>query len=525
LRASLADGLKAQEVATAQLRSSLAESLAAGLKSQEIATAELQRQLTASISEVHARIGDLGENPEGGPGSVADHLGSVRSSISEIGQKLDSSTSRLRKKVTANTAAIATIQKESADIREYCSQQVATVRDVFAQDQEETRSRLVRHDDAFASLEGELQRVPRIINEAVDERLIGIGELQSRVEGELQDMRSQLQQAAFADEEIAELRSRLEQTERTSSDGFAGIEGTIAAIQRDLQKRREAEAEIVRIAGIVEDLKLNQDVMRAHADGGSQGDPEVEIIRLKVVALEEGARDARIKTAALSEAIENLSAVSANIGLRIRDDVERLGNALSDRLVDADTFAALRAEVDLFREATTTSLQAAIEEREATRDQIEEFRRLLTEISARAAGGPAPEVIGGRLDSKGSADDVRKLEQKIQGIDSKIQRDIRKLKGRLRSLERALEDAAQETKQLPVQPVVVERVIAEPGPEGAEKAVEQLVVASPIVESRTTEAVERITSQVRIIQDDFQLFFVVMFSLLVYFLVADLFSS
>jgi chromosome segregation ATPase len=220
---------------------------------------------------------------------------------------------------------------------------------------------------------------------------------------------------------------------------------------------------------------------------------------------------------AFSEQIENLTAVSASMGHRIRDDVERIANNLGDRFVDAETFGALRAEVDLFREATSTSLQASIEEREATRDQISDFSRILQELKAQIAGESAPEVIGSRVEQKSSADDVRKLEQKIQGIDSKVQRDFRKLKSRLRELERTLEEIGEKARQ---EEVMAIKHVSAPALPDQQELVSHVEPVSQ--DPKITESVLRITGQVRLLHGDFQLFFLVMFALCLYFVVADL---
>jgi hypothetical protein len=333
-------------------------------------------------------------------------------------------------------------------------------------------------------------------------------------------MKSQLQQASFADEEIDKLSGRVTQCEAATADLLADIGGRFETVHRDLAKRREAEGEIVKLAGIVEDLRLHHEVLRASAEGGSQNSPEVELLRLKVAALEESSRDSGRKVTRISEEVDSLNVASSSIGKRIREEVERLRNSLGDSFVDAEAFAGLRNEMDIFRDAQATNLQAAVEERDSTREQIEEFRAIIQEMRHGSDAEAVQEVIGGHVDSRTSSEDVRKLEQKIQGIDSKVQRDLRKLKGALRKLERAFEEAEVVRRDVgPVQPAQ-DLSIPEAEPQQILEAVQQ--AAGPQTGIQPNAA--RIHAQIQVIQDDFQLFFVLMMALLAYFVVANIFN-
>jgi tetrahydromethanopterin S-methyltransferase subunit G len=284
-------------------------------------------------------------------------------------------------------------------------------------------------------------------------------------------------------------------------------------MQRESSKRKQGEAQISQLAAVVEDLKLHQEAERAAASEGHADSPEVELLKLKVAAFEEAARGDRLKFGEMTEQIETLVAGSSHMSQRVRDEIARLGNSLQDRFVDGDAFAALRSELDLIKESAATSVQASAEEREASKAELDQIQRALAEI--RAGTGEA-EVITSRGNVKTTSDDYRQLEQRLQGIDSKIQRDIRKVKSRLRGIERAIEDVQAEATAVPL-PVTVAAVVAtgEKGP-GTEERLQ------PVVQTVQTEAIRTFRAQVGVIQGDFNLLFVMMFALLLYFLVVDL---
>jgi prefoldin subunit 5 len=280
---------------------------------------------------------------------------------------------------------------------------------------------------------------------------------------------------------------------------------------------------------------------------------EMEVLKLRLQTLEESRQSSQIEISTLTERIDDLNSQTSTMRQHVHEDMEKMKESMRDTFVDFDIFNGIRQEIETLRTATETNIQAAVEERESTNEQIQQVQKLIADLKSGALAPSARETevvgaggAGGGYLASGN-EEIRNMKILINGIDLSHQRQMRKMKRSIRKLERAVDDAAEDEarrqKLLELErnmQATVTQTHEEPAliQVPAPTADEQQQPGAPVTDETVTiekrgETIQPGLSQFRLpifpsglglLRDDFQLFFVLMFTLLLYFLVADLFS-
>jgi uncharacterized protein YoxC len=205
---------------------------------------------------------------------------------------------------------------------------------------------------------------------------------------------------------------------------------------------------------------------------------------------------------------------------RVGEDLGQKYGKLKETFVEIEAFNELRVEIDPLRRAAMANIDASVEERERVNQRLV----ALSNAIAKLAGEKQTEVLGAQLEHGfGGPEEVRKMKLAIEGIEGAVQREIRKLKRNVRKVERELED--REEKEARVLAALQNK--ESPPPSEAEPTTALAQEEVPM-EQRTVAVASSgasVSREVALIQDDFQVFFVLMFSVLLYFLVADMFTG
>jgi hypothetical protein len=463
------------------------------------------------------------------------------------------------------------VREETVAVKEESTQQIQEMKYVSSEEQAQIMARFALLEEETARFADQLDEVPRMVAHALEENQIHMAEFRERTEGRLSDFKSQLAQAKFADDDIDELRQQLSKIQETTNDEFSRINESLTSLNRDMQRRREAEHEIAKFASTVNDLRSAHEVQlnmtnpaftqmikkqkrelqelrniieqKEAADEEAEAEDslitldvraELEVIKLKLQNLEESRQSTQVSISTLTERLDDLGSHTSAMKQQVYQDMEKMRESIGETFVDLETFKGIRQEVETLRTATETNIQAAVEQRENTNEEIQQVRKLIEELKsgAIAPGTSETEVVGaGGRDSASGSEEIRNMKILINGIDLSQQRQMRKIKRSIRKLERAVEDVTED-KGRQQKVLEMERELQAAVTQAQEQPAAASINETVPIE-RQGETIQPALSQFRLpifssglglLQDDFQLFFVLMFTLLLYFLVADLFS-
>lgn len=489
-------------------------------------------------------------------------------------------------------------------------------------DQEFVNNRV--HDDILERVSGietritetfeKLEDLPKMVHKASDDNQMAINELSHHVEEKLRDFDSQMKQADFADEEIEELRKQFEANNEHSKLTTVTINERLEKNEKEIEKRKSAEDELSKIWSAIKDNKLKIDVQLDRTNPQfsqliqelrmkvfpqeemskvsqiqlPENSADIEMLKAKVNQLEEDLRNTTLETTHLKDDISTTQDNLERASTQMKNDFQDNNKKLNEMFVNQETFNSMKKEVQtIFNLLNTT-----IENSEAHKENLEEemncfrtdFQNVRNEIQSVAANGPIPqkeqthevkptaEIGAGKVSSSASFTDKQKgsdkrfgeLQQKMEGIESALQQQIRKLKSSIRKIEKAFEDAEEEEirqqeierqKKLKeeeerrrkeeedmMEEEFVDDIAVDTHNQQIVSTGSQNLIRSPeaivYIEGGDSTEVEKLPQKfgafmttvklptaVELIQDDFQIFFVLMFSVLLYFLISDLFLS
>ena len=479
-------------------------------------------------------------------------------------EEMENNSRELSDKFTKTDESVKEIQGMANELRDDYTQRMSDLEYVGSQDRAEAMNKITQLETEIENLRTELADFPRMINSTMEDNQIAMKNLSERIDGELSDMKSQLQQASFADEEIDELRGKFEQLQGETNQYNSQTKDQFENITRQLTTLKTAEQEHLKLWNAIKDLQTAQDVQantvnpmftqqisqltsKVSSDGDEEADQanqvtpqivaDIEILRRKLESLEQGIVEDKQSVLTLNGNLADLRAELDITAQKIRSEMQSMRASLPDSFVELEVFRGLKSEVQIIQNATSDNVQSAVDQREMIKEQLDEFNRVLREMQSKLAGenpelGEIPEVIGGtHAASPGELNDLKMM---INGIDLATQRQLRKLKRSIRKIEKMIEDAQEEERRLLEQQAKEEEqreMEEEDGDEEGEKTSELVLAPAPAgrlrSDSRITGRLSSgpLPSAVEVIQDDFQIFFVLMFSVLLYFLVTDIFRA
>ena len=545
-------------------------------------------------------------------GSVSPEISMEIDEISIKVKKLEERNNAYQESFTSISQNLETLTNSIKENKEDYISRIENLQYISSEDRKDFMDNLNALQDRIDSTVKELEDCPRMVTNSIETNQMLINELSERVEGELTDMRSQLQQASFADDEIEELKSKHTQLEEGIKKFKTEINEKFELVDLNLEKRRQAEAEhrdmwaAINDSKVKIDVQLNttnphilhlinkvketqrkfKDVMLSHKanEEDSSGlideiekeddditekgvtppetSAEIATIKAKLLQLEE-------ETRGYNETIINLkeSIVSANEGIEratqlVHREISEMRDKLPDSFVELDAFNGLRNEVLAIHNALNSSIESSVEERSALTEQMNKLRETITNIQSGASNSESgeitsKEVIGADIPAPSSESAISELKLMINGVDVAAQKQIRKLKISLRKIQRAIDDAEAEEKLAQEREkqrkeeeeralerrreeeeenesdFVTDEDLVLQQKDAAATSTENHVQATAVSEASgaVNQVVVPVVSAIRLptaielIQDDFHIFFVLMFSVLLYFLVSDLFIS
>jgi hypothetical protein len=254
---------------------------------------------------------------------------------------------------------------------------------------------------------------------------------------------------------------------------------------------------------------------------------ELKMLQLKVQSMEDAERQQRLLLSGIEDKLVSLDYRNGEVDAKFHDELLKLEKRLTETLVEKENYMNLKAEIVTFREALSNSVQAAFEQREAIEERMRQFQA----SAAQGNGGNEGELVIGGKEGNFGGEDVSNIKMLINGVDLSAQRQFRKVKRSIRKIERALEEAAEQELRLSAEKGMkeisegspVEVVVETPVNGNTVSDVEK--VSGDIVEKLDKRMAVKLPTVVEVIQSDFQVFFVLMFSVLLYFLVADVLSA
>ena len=482
-------------------------------------------------------------------------------------EEVEKHSGELSDEFTKTKDAVKEVQDMTTEIRDDYTTRMSDLEYVGSQDRAEAMKQIKQLESDIENLNRQLSDFPRMINSTMEDNQIAMKNLSEKIDGEISDMKSQLQQASFADEEIDELRGKFEELKGETKQFQGEAKDHMESIDRQLIGLKTAEQEHIKIWSAINDLKTAQDVQantvnpmftqqisqltsKVTADGEGEAEQrdqvtpqvvaDIEILRRKLESLEHGMVEDKQSVLSLSEQLGEIKVEVDITAQKIRSEMQAMRASLPDSFVELETFRGLKSELQIIQNAASDNVQSRVEERELIQEQLDGFNRVLKEMQSKLAGenpemGAIPEVIGATQSA--SPGEISDLKMMINGIDLATQRQLRKLKRSIRKIEKMIEDAQEEERRLLEQQAKEEeqREIEEEeeGLEDGETSPDKSeLVLAPAVgrtrgDSRITGRLSSgpLPSAVEVIQDDFQIFFVLMFAVLLYFLVADIFRA
>lgn len=435
---------------------------------------------------------------------------------------------------------------------------------VSSKEREEFMSRLQEIDDRSTSTAREIAECPRMITNSIETNQIALKELSEKIESKLSDMNSKLKQASFADEEIEELRmkfnanidnnrqalnSLVERIEKTEH-GIQRIKGSseensrLWASVNSLNMKMEVQEKTtnVEVSNIIRKLTQKIQKLKNKLPQQNEEDAEVEeivmpdtkaaveLLRMKIESMEQEMQNEREILTKFETRLTDEEDTRQALDKKLHEELKEAKNDLISSLVDNEQHESLKNEMEVIRNAINSNIETSVEERKATKHELKAMMKKIDELSGQAKVDETEREEVEQVHSV-APNEIKDLKLMMNGIELSAQRQIRKLKRTVKNIERALEDAEEEEKKhqeiganrkneeqqqaVTNEPVQVPQVI-------------DMQKEEPVAHKAITTPDER-NSYVNYrdltdpLADDFNIFFVLMFAVLLYFLVSDLF--
>lgn len=523
------------------------------------------------------------------------------------------------------------------------SNRISNLEFVSNSEQKDIMDKILKLEDQLDAAKKSVDNLPGMVMEANQMNQASINEFSQHVEDTLTDMKSQLKQATFADDDITELTKKFSIFEESFNKTNLLFTNKIDKLESEIKQRREAEDEHSKMWAAINDVKVKIDVQiektnpqfsnlisklkkshkeikeivtkqndndESEAESEDNAPPpeyaaQIEMIKAKVQMLEEEIRKSSDAVTHIKEEISINKDTIDRTANQIRDEMVEMRNKLPESFIEIDSFNGLKEEVNVIHGALNTSIETTVSEREKVEEQLNNFNETLTSMQASVKSEvqsllqhalknsnistkdiklsdteeddddkpKMPTAVIGAEDSSNNmnSNEVGDLKLMINGIDIALQRQIRKLKISVRNIERMLEDAAEEEKrQIEIEKQKKEKeelakeiMEEENKKKQLEEKIEEeeevadddeviqinqnvsqksaqvlqqpgaVVIVDPDHNNLNSNSVSqnavittvRLPTVIELIQDDFNIFFVLMFSVLLYFLVSDLFLS
>ena len=617
--------------------------------------AKLNKEQIRKILKQINRISKAGPATEdGGEGQSQGASPELQMDVDELKFKLnqlEEINNKYKDDISELNKTIQDFNNKMKEQKDDYTNRISNLEYVSNSEQKDIMDKISKLEDQFDSTTKSLSDLPSMVMNSNQMNQAAINEFSQHVEDTLTDMKSQLKQATFADDDITELTNKFNAFEELSNKKHSELSDKIEKVEFELSQRRAAEIEHSKLWAAINDNKVKIDVQlektnpqfsslisklkksikelekanevddseleSATLPEDSSPTPEytavIETLKAKVSNLEEENRKVGNSVSHLQEEVSVSRDNIDRIAKQIREEVVEMRNKLPESFIEIDAFNGLKEEVNVIHGALNTAIETTVSEREKVEEQLSEFNNSMTSLQSTVKNEVqtalqnalkdsnistkdihldsaaksdedddeskhTPTAIIGADDesaNKLNSNEVGDLKLMINGIDIALQRQIRKLKISVRNIERMLEDAAEEEKrqqelekQKKEKEELAKEIVEEEKKKREEEMIEEeeeidddeviqlnpqnqkdvqvvqqgaLQVAQPgavvyvagdqnnnnnhLANQQAIITTVKLPTAIELIQDDFNIFFVLMFSVLLYFLVSDLFLS
>ena len=528
----------------------------------------------SQIASIAIQYSDEFEEMKAKVDKVEENYGLCSENIRDLAQSLNEISDKLKKHENESSTKIRSV--------ELCS----------SKDREEFINRFLEIDEKLNSTVAELSDCPKVVAQSIDMNQMAISELSERVEAELLDMKSALQQANFADEEIVALKKVVESENEKINSLQNQLNERLHKVEYILDHRNQKEEESSKIWATIEELKIQQEVQKIQIsastsaqiqpikidakfenadeeavqpsalsyDGSNDLLTDIETLKVRIKFMEEKLKNANDDISSIKENIHSNTMQINMFGDKIRSESESMRGKLRKEFVDNEIFESFKEEFQTIRSIVCE-------------DIMEQINTLSSEMSALQGNEVAIHrannenngdgnnttdrsvtILGGddtttNTNAAPSQKQFNELKIMINGVDMAAQRQIRKLKTSLKSLLQEIEDAKEEEERKAqaqkLQSLMKNKKRKEEEEEQDEKNTVEGISQNEVVQKDETPRFKydgsatvrpkrqlfaymipepvRLPTSIELIQDDFQMLFIIMFITLLYFLVSDIF--
>lgn len=316
---------------------------------------------------------------------------------------------------------------------------------------------------------------------------------------------------------------------------------------------KKNKRQIKKLKNIQNEDSQNED--KEEDDESVQTLASIETIKQKIALIE---KTVVSHTEDISNAFDDISSLkedNQSMINDIRNEVKSIYNVIPDKIDESDLIVEMKEEIKVLSKTLSTFLENNLAEREKTAEQIKDLKK---QINASIEQNPDfSEQFGNNVVEGPSSSEIQDLKIMIDGIDLSTRKQIRKIKRSVRVIEQALEAAQEEEKKkdeenqkkhrhkkhrrsLSEDEEVTSLTDKDVSLENTENKEDELTVSNKEENDENKEEQEQLQKQivvstpvaavsnlppylVEVMNDNFNIFFVIMFAVLLYFLISDLF--
>ena len=434
-------------------------------------------------------------------------------------------------KVTANelNEKLKRIEEASIEQRKDYTNRISNLEFISSKEKEEINDNIKALEEKFETTFKTVNDTPRMISKSIEENEIALSDFKEKIKGKIIDMKAKLDQAKFADEEIDELRKIVQELTESTKQKFEAIDLLFDENKRMIENRKLNEEDISKHEEEIKMLKTTIENLLSKCGINPEDQSNeliinssatIDLINNRLNRIEEHTRANIDNILRSSESINNLKDNEGKLVKQIRSEVNQFKDSIPYILSSTEEFLSMKRELQIVQRTLNDCVEDFNEEKEQMKEKLSFIDRFSNSFVLPEVGDISESETPKR-DEVISKSSMGEINMKIDGVDLSTQRQIRKLRRSIRKIQKDLDDKKSnqehdikkerrhhhkndETKNVEEEKEEIEL--------HDEEKTQLLPARSPI--NSLLNGME---------QNDYELLFILMFTVLFYFLISDLF--